>query len=98
MSHTTTRPRRFSRLAAGLTVAAAATATTLLGAAPAYAQTNAVTARMSAATLVVTGTAIGDRRHRDERQRRRHRLQHVGPSPPAGRLQASSVPRCIASA
>jgi hypothetical protein len=31
MSHTTTRPRR---LAAGLIVAAAATATTLLGAAP----------------------------------------------------------------
>ena len=44
MSHTTTRPRRFGRLAAGLTVAAAATATTLLGAAPAHAQTNTVTA------------------------------------------------------
>ena len=60
MSHTITRSRRFSRLAAGLTVAAAATATTLLGASPAYAQSNAVTAKMFGSSLYVTGTAFGD--------------------------------------
>ena len=61
MSHTTTRPRRFSRLAAGLTVAAAATATTLLGAAPAYALRTPILVRMSGTTMIITGTTIGDR-------------------------------------
>ena len=60
MSHTTTRPRRFRRLAAGLTVAAAATATTLLGAAPASAATP-ILVRMSGTTMIITGTTIGDR-------------------------------------
>jgi len=61
MSHTTIRPRRFSRLAAGLTVAAGVTATTLLGAAPAHAQTNTVTAVVSGGgTLVVRGTSNGE--------------------------------------
>lgn len=59
MSHTT-RPRRVGRLAAGLVVTAAATASTLLGAAPAHAQTNAVTASMSGGTVIVTGTQSGD--------------------------------------
>ena len=60
MSHTISRPRRFSRLAAGLTVAAATTATTLLGAAPAYAQANPITVSVSGGTLNVTGTSVGD--------------------------------------
>ena len=61
MSHTTIRPRRFRRLAAGLTVAAGVTATTLLGAAPAHAQTNTVTAVVSGGgTLVVRGTSNGE--------------------------------------
>ena len=65
MSHTTIRPRRFRRLAAGLTVAAGVTATTLLGAAPAHAQTNTVTAVVSGGgTLVVRGTSNGDDDHR----------------------------------
>jgi Ca2+-binding RTX toxin-like protein len=55
MSHNT---RRLARLAAGLAVTAAAT--TLLGAAPAHAQTTAVTARVSSGTLIVTGTSFGD--------------------------------------
>lgn len=54
MSSTTPRSRRF---AAGLTVAAATAATTLLGAAPAYAQSNTVTAVVAGGgTLVVRGT------------------------------------------
>ena len=57
MSHTTTRPRR---LAAGLIVAAAATATTLLGAAPASAATS-ILVRMSGTTMTITGTDAGDR-------------------------------------
>jgi Ca2+-binding RTX toxin-like protein len=60
MSHTVTRSRRFSRIAAGLTVAAAATATTLLGAAPASAATP-ILVRMSGTTMIITGTTIGDR-------------------------------------
>ena len=53
-------PRRFRRLAAGLSVAAAATATTLLGASPAYAQASSVTASVSNGTMFVTGTSFGD--------------------------------------
>jgi Ca2+-binding RTX toxin-like protein len=60
MSHTTTRPRRFGRLAAGLTVAAAATATTLLGAAPAYAQTNVITIFMTGSTMQIGGSNSDD--------------------------------------
>ena len=61
MSHTTIRPRRFRRLAAGLTVAAGVTATTLLGAAPAHAQSGTVTAVVAGGgTLVVKGTALGE--------------------------------------
>ena len=60
MSHTITRSRRFSRFAAGLTVAAAATGATLLGAAPAYAQTTSVTASVSNGTLSVRGTTFTD--------------------------------------
>jgi Ca2+-binding RTX toxin-like protein len=52
--------RRLARLAAGLAVTAGATATTLLGAAPAFAQTNSVTASVSAGTLNVVGTTVGD--------------------------------------
>ena len=59
MSHTTIRPR-LRRFAAGLTVAAGVTATTLLGAAPAYAQSTSVSAAVSSGTLVVTGTSFGD--------------------------------------
>ena len=54
MSTTTLRLRRLS---AGLAVAAGVTATTLLGAAPAHAQTNTVTAVVAGGgTLVVRGT------------------------------------------
>jgi Ca2+-binding RTX toxin-like protein len=63
MSNTTTRTRtrRFSRLAAGLTVAGAAVATTLLGAAPAHAQSSTVTAVVAGGgTLVVKGTSLGE--------------------------------------
>ena len=56
MTHTITR-RRVGRLAAGLTVAAAAT---LLGAAPAYAQGAAVTAHVTNGTLFMKGTDFGD--------------------------------------
>lgn len=59
MSHTTIRPR-LRRFAAGLTVAAGVTATTLLGAAPAYAQTTGVTASVSNGILNVVGTGFGD--------------------------------------
>jgi Ca2+-binding RTX toxin-like protein len=58
MSHTS--HRRFGRLAAGLAVAAATTATTLLGAAPAYAQASSTTATMSGTVLRVTGTSFGN--------------------------------------
>jgi Ca2+-binding RTX toxin-like protein len=54
-----TASRRLARLAAGLSVAAAATATTLLGAAPAYAATP-VTTSVSGGTLNVVGTGFGD--------------------------------------
>jgi hypothetical protein len=62
MSHTSPRPRRFSRFAAGLTVAAAATASTLLVAAPAYAQSSSVLVSVSGGdgTLNVSGTPFGD--------------------------------------
>jgi hypothetical protein len=60
MSHTTIRPR-LRRLAAGLTVAAGVTGTTLLGAAPAYAQSTTVSAVVAGGgTLVVRGTANGE--------------------------------------
>lgn len=55
MSHTT---RRLARLGAGLAVSAAAT--TLLGAAPAHAQSSAVTASVSNGTVIVTGTSFSD--------------------------------------
>lgn len=54
MSHTT------RRLAAGLTVAAAATAAAVLGASPAAAQPDAVTISVSAGTLLVGGTPGND--------------------------------------
>ena len=57
MSRTVIRPRRAAHLAAGLTVAAAAT---LLGAAPAHAQSITVTASVSAGTLMVGGTTAQD--------------------------------------
>ena len=60
MSHTASRSRRLARLAAGFSVAAAATATTLLGATPAYAQSSSVVASVSGGTMVVTGTSFGD--------------------------------------
>jgi Ca2+-binding RTX toxin-like protein len=59
MSHTT-RPRRLARFAAGLAVTAGATATTLLGATPAFAQTNSVTTTVTGGTLNVVGTGFGD--------------------------------------
>ncbi len=51
---------RIALLAAGLAVTAGATATTLLGATPAFAQTNSVTMSASAGTLNVVGTGFGD--------------------------------------
>jgi Ca2+-binding RTX toxin-like protein len=60
MSHTTTRPRRLARLAAGLAVTAGATATTLLGASPAHAQGSSVTASVTGGLMIVTGTQFGD--------------------------------------
>lgn len=59
MSRTSPVRHRFGRLAAGLSVAAAVTGTTLLGALPAEAATP-VTARMFGTTLSVTGTSLGD--------------------------------------
>ena len=56
MSSTSTRPRRLTRLAAGLTVAAAATATTLLGASPAYAQPSTIGAVVVNGGLTINGT------------------------------------------
>src|SRR6476661_9853257 len=61
MSHTISRPGRFSRLAAGLTVAAAATATTLLSAAPAHAQPNSVSISTGGgSTMSISGTLFRD--------------------------------------
>ena len=60
MSHTITRPGRFSRLAAGLTVAAAATAMTLLGAAPAHAQPNVILRQDGRDDHDITGTVPDD--------------------------------------
>jgi Ca2+-binding RTX toxin-like protein len=59
MSHTASRPRRFDRLAAGLAVAAAATATTLLGPAPAYAATP-VTVVKSGPLVNISGSPFDD--------------------------------------
>jgi Ca2+-binding RTX toxin-like protein len=60
MSRTSPRTHRPGRLAAGLAVTAAATASTLLGAIPAHAQANSVTASVSGGTLNVTGTSFRD--------------------------------------
>jgi Ca2+-binding RTX toxin-like protein len=59
MPRTSSRPRRLGRVVAGFSVAAAATAATLLGAAPAYAQTGA-TAQMLGSQLSITGAQGAD--------------------------------------
>jgi len=59
MSCTSPRRHRFGRLAAGLTVAAAATASTLLGATPAYAAAP-VTTFVNGGALFIDGTVLGD--------------------------------------
>jgi hemolysin type calcium-binding protein len=60
MSRTSPRPRRFTRLAAGLAVAAASAAGTLLGATPAYAATPVATSVAAGGFLLIDGTIIGD--------------------------------------
>jgi Ca2+-binding RTX toxin-like protein len=59
MSRTSPRTHRLGRLAAGLSVAAATTATTLLGATPAYAA-SPVTTFLNDGALFIDGSSIGD--------------------------------------
>ena len=59
MFRTSPDRHRFGRLVAGLSVAAAVTGTTLLGAAPAYAATPVI-ASVSNGTLNIKGSSFGD--------------------------------------